>query len=137
MIAAEEGEAQSLAAAIRRAEAAEARTRILEAENGELRAERTNAIMAAARAESAAAASGEGGAARTEERLTALSEELHAAQSAARALETSFRRELADRLDAMRQSHSAELEARAEEAKRRFAEELMSAMSNAVWRASR
>jgi hypothetical protein len=127
---------RSLEAASRRAEAAEAQARAFEAENRQLRAERTKAFVAAARAESAKAESGPPVADEAEERLAALSNELKMAEAAAHTLEGSLRREFSERLDAMRRSHTAELEIRSREAKTRFAEELMSAVSsaNAAWK---
>jgi hypothetical protein len=138
---------QSLDAVRRRAEEAEARALALAAENTQLRAERTKAIMAAAKAERAAAGSLNADTADPDQKLAALTHELKTAEdalraserereSAARSLEGSLRQAFAERLDAMRQGHAAELEARSRESKERFAEELMSAVStaNAAWK---
>jgi hypothetical protein len=134
---------ESLDAVERRAETAEARALVLEAENKQIRAERAKAILAAARAESRPGAAP----ADADIQLAALSKELKAAEdalhasgqehdTAARALASSLRQEHSERLDAIRRSHAAELEARSHEAKARSAEELIAAMAtaNAAWK---
>lgn len=146
-LAAAQAEPDSFEAAIRRAELAEARALALEAENKQLRAERAKAIVAAARAENELK---ESRLPRTDESWqspgsppaelqyggAALRIAAFEREAAVRTIEASMRQELAGRIDAMRHRHAAELEARSHEAKARFAEELMSAMSAAdmAWR---
>lgn len=141
-LAAAQAEPDSFEAAIRRAELAEARALALEAENKQLRAERAKAIVAAARAENELKESRlprtdeswqspESPPAELQNDGAALRIAAFEREAAVRTIEASMRQELAGRIDAMRHSHAAEFEARSHEAKTRFAEELMSAMSAA------
>ena len=146
-LAAAQAAPDSFETAIRRAELAEARTLALETENKQLRAERAKAIVAAARAENELKESllprpdeswqsPESPPAELQNDGAALRIAAFEREAAVRTIEASMRQELAGRIDAMRHSHAAELEAQAHEAKTRFAEELMSAMSAAdmAWR---
>lgn len=146
-LAAEQAGPGSFETAFRRAELAEARALALEAENQQLRTERAHAVVAAARAEHALQENRPLSRDELEQSPESPMAELRSddavlraaaleREAAVRTVEASLRKELSQRIDAMRHSHAAELEARSQEDKKRFAEEIMSAMSaaDATWR---